>query len=178
MRRQIDQDRESDHQREYPQFGWQRSPRRSSEAKDPVDVVFGFRQPKRDWQNDPGDEGHQRQRSRIVSERRSEPDQRVRQHDVIQRQRAHESRAPAVEHVVRKAGETLSGHQCGEEAEVPEQFRAQNADGSWGPTETDNIYLNYHATLCAVSGLLDYAWRGTRLSFPRLQPLLERWARE
>ncbi|MFL6208330.1 MAG: hypothetical protein ACJ74W_05740 [Pyrinomonadaceae bacterium] len=54
----------------------------------------------------------------------------------------------------------------------------QNADGSWGPTETDNIYLNYHATLCAVSGLLDYAWRGTRLSFPRLQPLLERWARE
>jgi hypothetical protein len=48
----------------------------------------------------------------------------------------------------------------------------QKTDGSWGDTETDDIYLNYHPTLCAVCGLLDYDWRGEKLKFPKLKPLL------
>jgi len=53
----------------------------------------------------------------------------------------------------------------------------QNPDGSWGDTDTDNIYFNYHTTLCAVGGLLDYRWRGEGLSFPWLRPSLEKWVR-
>lgn len=52
----------------------------------------------------------------------------------------------------------------------------QNADGSWGDTGTGEVYRNYHATLCAVCGLLDYAWRGEGLRFPWLRPSLEKWA--
>lgn len=54
---------------------------------------------------------------------------------------------------------------------------AQNRDGSWGDPDSDDLVYRYHATWAAIDGLRDYAWRGERLTFPRLQPLLERWAR-
>lgn len=53
----------------------------------------------------------------------------------------------------------------------------QNADGSWGDVSTDDVYFNYHPTLCAVGCLIDIAWRGEGLTYPGLKPLLERWAR-
>lgn len=53
----------------------------------------------------------------------------------------------------------------------------QNADGSWGATNADDIYLNYHPTLCAVGGLLDYGWRDEGLTFPELKRSLEGWAK-
>jgi Prenyltransferase and squalene oxidase repeat len=51
----------------------------------------------------------------------------------------------------------------------------QNPDGSWGDLEGD-VYTRYHATWAVVDGLREYNWRGQRLKFPRLQPLLESWA--
>jgi hypothetical protein len=48
----------------------------------------------------------------------------------------------------------------------------QNADGSWGDTEAEDIYQRYHPTWTAIDGLRDYRWRGERLSFKRLKPLL------
>ncbi len=48
----------------------------------------------------------------------------------------------------------------------------QNADGSWGDTSAKDIYLRYHPTWTAIDGLREYRWRGERLSFPRLMPLL------
>jgi squalene cyclase len=54
----------------------------------------------------------------------------------------------------------------------------QNADGSWGDVEAaEDIYLVYHSTWTAIDGLRDYAWRGEGLSFPKLKPLLEQWAK-
>jgi hypothetical protein len=53
----------------------------------------------------------------------------------------------------------------------------QNSDGSWGDVEAEDIYQVYHPTWTAIDGLRDYAWRGEGLSFPRLKPLLERWAK-
>lgn len=52
----------------------------------------------------------------------------------------------------------------------------QNADGSWGDTDADDIYERYHPTWTAIDGLRDYAWRGKKLSFPELQPLLKGFA--
>lgn len=52
----------------------------------------------------------------------------------------------------------------------------QNADGSWGDAEAEDIYDRYHATLTAVNGLRDYARRETRLAFPKLGPLIRQWA--
>ena len=52
----------------------------------------------------------------------------------------------------------------------------QNPDGSWGDMEAEDIYQRYHPTWTAIDGLREYAWRGQRLSFPRLLPRLERWA--
>ena len=49
----------------------------------------------------------------------------------------------------------------------------QNPDGSWGDVEAEDIYQRYHPTWTAVDGLREYAWRGTRLSFPKLAPLLK-----
>ena len=49
----------------------------------------------------------------------------------------------------------------------------QNADGSWGEMDDDYIYGRYHPTWTAIDGLRAYRWRGERLSFPRLQPLLK-----
>lgn len=48
----------------------------------------------------------------------------------------------------------------------------QNADGSWGDLDADDMYRRYHPTWTAIDGLRDYAWRGRRLSFQRLRPLL------
>jgi hypothetical protein len=50
----------------------------------------------------------------------------------------------------------------------------QNEDGSWGDMDAEDIYQRYHPTWTAVDGLREYAWRGERLSFPRLGRLLER----
>lgn len=49
----------------------------------------------------------------------------------------------------------------------------QNADGSWGDVEAEDIYQRYHPTWTAVDGLREYAWRGQRLCFPKLAPLLK-----
>jgi hypothetical protein len=54
---------------------------------------------------------------------------------------------------------------------------AQNPDGSWGDPDSEDILSRYHATWAAIDGLRDYAWRGEKLSYPKLQPLLEHWAR-
>lgn len=48
----------------------------------------------------------------------------------------------------------------------------QNPDGSWGDMKEDDIYHRYHPTWTAIDGLRQYAWRGLRLSFPRLRPML------
>lgn len=53
----------------------------------------------------------------------------------------------------------------------------QNADGSWGDMEAEDIYDRYHPTLTAVNGLRDYAWKKKALIFPPLSPELRRWAR-
>lgn len=49
----------------------------------------------------------------------------------------------------------------------------QHEDGSWGEQDDDYIYGRYHPTWTAIDGLREYAWRGERLSFPRLARLLE-----
>lgn len=48
----------------------------------------------------------------------------------------------------------------------------QNADGSWGDTDTGSVYANYHTTLAATGGLTEVRWRATRLAFPEVKPLL------
>jgi hypothetical protein len=52
----------------------------------------------------------------------------------------------------------------------------QNADGGWGDMEAEDPYMRYHPAFTAINGLRDIAWRGTRLSFPKLKRLLERSA--
>ncbi|HEX8283868.1 MAG TPA: hypothetical protein VF588_10965 [Pyrinomonadaceae bacterium] len=54
---------------------------------------------------------------------------------------------------------------------------SQNADGSWGDLEAEDVYERYHPTLTAVNGLRDYAWTKRALVFPELAPQLRRWAR-
>jgi hypothetical protein len=49
----------------------------------------------------------------------------------------------------------------------------QNADGSWGDLKAEDVYERYHPTWTAIDGLREYSWRGERLSFPRLQPMLQ-----
>jgi hypothetical protein len=53
----------------------------------------------------------------------------------------------------------------------------QNADGSWGDIDAEDIYNRYHPTWTAIDGLRDYAWRRQRLSFPRLASLLKNSSR-
>ena len=48
----------------------------------------------------------------------------------------------------------------------------QNPDGSWGNPMDRDVYNRYHSTWTAIDGLREYAWKGTRLSFPGLEPLL------
>lgn len=52
----------------------------------------------------------------------------------------------------------------------------QNPDGGWGEMDDEDLYLRYHPAFTAINGLRDIAWRGTRLSFPKLKPMLERFA--
>jgi hypothetical protein len=53
----------------------------------------------------------------------------------------------------------------------------QNSDGSWGEPNADDIYVRFHSTWTAIDGLREYNWRGKRLSFQRLKPLLGEWAK-
>jgi hypothetical protein len=39
--------------------------------------------------------------------------------------------------------------------------------------KADDIYDRYHPTWTAIDGLREYSWRGRRLSFPKLAPLLK-----
>lgn len=48
----------------------------------------------------------------------------------------------------------------------------QNADGSWGDIDAEDIYERYHPTWTAIDGLREYAWRGERLHFPKFMRLL------
>ncbi|MDT5059956.1 MAG: hypothetical protein QOH63_415 [Acidobacteriota bacterium] len=52
----------------------------------------------------------------------------------------------------------------------------QNADGGWGEMNAEDLYQRYHPAFTAINGLRDIAWRGIGLSFPRLKPMLEKWA--
>ena len=52
-------------------------------------------------------------------------------------------------------------------------LETQNADGSWGDVEAEDIYQRYHPTWTAIDGLREYSWRGERLCFPKLAPLLK-----
>lgn len=53
----------------------------------------------------------------------------------------------------------------------------QNRDGSWGDEKEKDIYLRYHPTWNAIAGLSEYDWAVEGLSFPKVRPLLEQWAR-
>lgn len=50
---------------------------------------------------------------------------------------------------------------------------SQNKDGSWGDPDEENIRTRCHTTWTAIDGLRTYAWRGERLTFPKLRPLLK-----
>lgn len=52
----------------------------------------------------------------------------------------------------------------------------QNADGSWGDTNEENIRTRLHTTWTAIDGLRAYAWRGKSLS-PEVNSILKRRAR-
>lgn len=51
----------------------------------------------------------------------------------------------------------------------------QNADGSWGDADAEDIYERYHSTYTALNGIRDYAPRPQGLCFPKLLPRLRRW---
>jgi hypothetical protein len=53
----------------------------------------------------------------------------------------------------------------------------QNADGSWGEPDEENIRTRLHTTWTAIDGLRANAWRGQRLSLPEVRSMLKRWAR-
>jgi hypothetical protein len=46
----------------------------------------------------------------------------------------------------------------------------QTADGSWGEAGDRDVYTRYHSTWTAITGLMNYAWRGEGLSFPDALP--------
>lgn len=54
----------------------------------------------------------------------------------------------------------------------------QNADGSWGEADEDDLYNQYHPTWTAIDGLREYRWRGRGLSFPELLPSIRGWAKK
>jgi len=51
---------------------------------------------------------------------------------------------------------------------------SQKADGSWGRTDNEEVYRNYHVTLAAMGGLMEVRWRAPRLAFPEIRPLLKK----
>jgi hypothetical protein len=52
----------------------------------------------------------------------------------------------------------------------------QNADGSWGDLDAEDVYGRYHPTWTAIDGLREYMDRQERLSFQNLGPFLEQCA--
>jgi hypothetical protein len=52
----------------------------------------------------------------------------------------------------------------------------QNANGSWGEENVEEVYRRYHPTWTAIDGLRGYKWATRRLSFPNLEPMLRRFA--
>ena len=42
----------------------------------------------------------------------------------------------------------------------------QNPDGSWGDAKHGDTYHFYHSTWTSMNGLMDYRYRGERVSFP------------
>jgi hypothetical protein len=54
----------------------------------------------------------------------------------------------------------------------------QNEDGGWGLMNAEDLYHRYHPAFTAINGLRDIAWRGVRLSFPKLKPLLKAWMKD
>ncbi|HKR01792.1 MAG TPA: hypothetical protein VJT09_14020 [Pyrinomonadaceae bacterium] len=50
----------------------------------------------------------------------------------------------------------------------------QNEDGGWGVMNAEHTYQRYHPAFTVVNGLRDIAWRGQRLSFPKLKSMLSR----
>lgn len=48
----------------------------------------------------------------------------------------------------------------------------QNADGSWGEIQNDDIYTRYHTTWTGIGGVMRYAWRGERLAIPDALPAI------
>jgi hypothetical protein len=53
----------------------------------------------------------------------------------------------------------------------------QNADGSWGDLDAEDVYGRYHPTWTAIDGLREYMDREERLSFLTIRPFLEQCAR-
>jgi RNase P subunit RPR2 len=49
----------------------------------------------------------------------------------------------------------------------------QNEDGSWGDPDEENIRTRCHTTWTAIDGLRTYAWRGERLSRPKVESILK-----
>ena len=43
----------------------------------------------------------------------------------------------------------------------------QYPDGSWGDPKSNDVYDRYHSTWTGVGGLMRYAWRGERVTFPQ-----------
>ena len=54
---------------------------------------------------------------------------------------------------------------------------SQNADGSWGDVDAQDVYNRHHPTWTAIDGLREYAWERPKLAFPELKPLLIEWAK-
>lgn len=52
----------------------------------------------------------------------------------------------------------------------------QNPEGSWGDRDTNDLYCKYHPTWSAIDGLREFAWRGERVKFPSVLPMLKQWA--
>ena len=52
----------------------------------------------------------------------------------------------------------------------------QNADGSWGDADSEDLYARYHPTWAAIDGLREYRWRGRGVKFPQAMALLKLWA--
>jgi len=54
----------------------------------------------------------------------------------------------------------------------------QNRDGSWGSVRESDVYNRYHPTWTAIAALNDCLCQKEGLSFPALEPLLNKWSNE
>lgn len=57
-------------------------------------------------------------------------------------------------------------------------IESQNEDGSWGAKEKEVDYRRFHATWAAIDGLREFRWKRYGLSFPKLLPMVESWAKQ